>query len=217
MLTGLDWEVAGQQLMLLPEKAVYWKNERVLIVADLHIGKVGHFRKAGIPIPKLMEQEDLAVLSDLLRVLNPLKVLFLGDLFHSELNDDWNWLKLWRQLFADLEIILVLGNHDILQENHYLEAGFAVCKSLVMGPFSFTHDPVDRRKIADSFNFAGHIHPGVKLFGKGRQSVVLPAFCFGEKDALLPAFGKFTGTFCVDCDQYNDIFPVVNQRVIKIS
>src|SRR5690606_42158970 len=60
------------------------------------LGKVGHFRKAGIGIPKEMEQQDLALISDLIHEYKPLKIIFLGDLFHSDMNNDWDWLVMWR-------------------------------------------------------------------------------------------------------------------------
>lgn len=82
----------NQNLILHPKKAIFWEEERALIISDLHIGKVGHFRKAGIAIPKLMEQEELALLSDLIHEFKPSKLIFLGDLFHSDMNNDWNWL-----------------------------------------------------------------------------------------------------------------------------
>src|ERR1700709_1425617 len=97
----------GQNLLLLPQKAIYWEQQRALIIADVHLGKVGHFRKAGIAIPRHMEQSDLAILSELIHEYRPEKLLFLGDLFHSDMNNDWDWFILWRSQFLGLQIILV--------------------------------------------------------------------------------------------------------------
>ena len=77
-------------MLLLPEKAIFWAEEQMLIIADVHLGKVGHFRKAGIAIPKRMEQDDLAMVSDLIQEYEPVSIIFLGDLFHSEMNNDWD-------------------------------------------------------------------------------------------------------------------------------
>ncbi|HEY4198814.1 MAG TPA: hypothetical protein VGM63_24910, partial [Mucilaginibacter sp.] len=79
---GLDFNFLDQDLVLLPQKAIYWKQQKVLIAADVHMGKVGHFRKAGIAVPRNMEQSDLATLSDLIFEHQPEKLIFLGDLFH---------------------------------------------------------------------------------------------------------------------------------------
>ena len=34
------------------ERSLFWENKSTLIVADVHIGKTGHFRKSGINVPQ---------------------------------------------------------------------------------------------------------------------------------------------------------------------
>src|ERR1700712_5351736 len=104
---SIPFKLLDQDLLLLPQKAIYWQQEKALIAADVHLGKVGHFRKAGISIPRDMEQDDLAMLSDLIAEHRPEKIIFLGDLFHSDLNADWDWFVMWRKQFPKLQIILV--------------------------------------------------------------------------------------------------------------
>ena len=218
MLNGLELKLREQHLLLLPQKAILWKEKRILIVADLHVGKVGHFRKAGIAIPKLMEQEELAILSDLIHEHGPEKVIFLGDLFHSEHNNDWNWLELWRNLFPGIEMILIRGNHDILHPEYYIKSDFLVVDTLSMSPFLFTHEPVSNQELNKQTDYiiSGHIHPGVKLRGFGRQSVTLSCFAFGEKQAILPAFGRFTGKYCIPPDRNSRIFGLVDSKVVAL-
>src|SRR6201996_8534686 len=121
MSAGLPFQLFEQDLLLLPQKAIYWEQEKVLIAADVHLGKVGHFRKAGIAVPRDMEQDDLAVLSDLVAEYHPEKIIFLGDLFHSDMNADWDWFVLWRKHFPKLDLILIKGNHDIIHDKYYHE------------------------------------------------------------------------------------------------
>ena len=217
--TGLRWEFLGQNLVLLPAKAIFWEEEKALIIADLHIGKVGHFRKAGIAVPKLMEQEELAALSDLIAEYRPEKLIFLGDLFHSEMNNDWNWLQLWRDLFPDLRMILIQGNHDILQEEFYSKANFEVYDELKLGPFLLVHDKKDyeKRPQPDLYILSGHLHPAVKLRGKARQSVLLCCFFFGKTSAILPAFGKFTGKCILQENKEATVFAVLNKKIILLK
>ena len=87
MCGGLDYNLLGQDLSLLPQRAIYWQQEKALIAADVHLGKVGHFRKAGIAVPRDMEQTDLGELSDLVFEHKPQRnaSFFLGDLFHSDI------------------------------------------------------------------------------------------------------------------------------------
>jgi DNA ligase-associated metallophosphoesterase len=213
----LPYKFLDQTLLLLPEKAILWQEEKALILADIHLGKVGHFRKAGIGIPKQMEQHDLALISDLIYEYKPTKIIFLGDLFHSDMNNDWDWLVLWRSLFKDIEMILVLGNHDILNSRFYKDLNLQVHNALKLGPFLFSHEPLNPKIVLDNevYVICGHIHPGVTLKGSGRQMLTLPCFHFGEKQAIIPAFGKFTGKVCVKNVRGDKVFAVVKNKVIS--
>jgi metallophosphoesterase superfamily enzyme len=82
-----------------------------------------------------MEQDDLAMLSDLIHEHKPQKLIFLGDLFHSDMNNDWDWFVLWRSQFPKLEIILIKGNHDIISDKHYTDLGIILHQGTNHGPF----------------------------------------------------------------------------------
>ena len=216
---GLDFNLLGQDLVLLPQKAVHWKQQNALIAADVHLGKVGHFRKAGIAVPRDMEQSDLAVLSDLIFEHKPQKLYFLGDLFHSDLNADWEWLRLWRQQFPKLEIILIRGNHDIIHDKYYEQLNIALHNHLYVEPFLMLHYPVPEEKLEqiEGYVLCGHIHPGVLLTGRGRQSLTIPCYAFGERQAILPSFGKFTGRVALKHAKTDQIFGVLKDKVIVIG
>jgi DNA ligase-associated metallophosphoesterase len=205
-----------QNLLLLPEKAIFWEDQQILIVADIHLGKVGHFRKAGIAIPKKMEQDDLAELSDLIHRYSPKTILLLGDLFHSELNNDWDWLVLWRSLFTNLRMILVLGNHDVLNKTLYSDLRFELFEHFDAGPFRFSHEPLEKKFLpkAGLYVVSGHIHPGVVLKGAGRQMLTLPCFHFGKRQAIMPAFGKFTGKVRMKNSKEDQIFAVLQDKIV---
>src|ERR1700744_991039 len=216
---SLPFELLGQHLLLLPQKAIYWQQEKALIVADVHLGKVGHFRKAGIAVPRDMEQDDLACLSDLIEEYNPKKVIFLGDLFHSDMNADWEWFALWRKHHANLEIILIRGNHDIIHDSHYIDLNITLHEELLVGPFLMLHHPLtlpDLEKAA-GYVFCGHIHPGVSLVGRGRQHITLPCFAFSDKQCIFPSFGKFTGRVAIQSAKHDRIFAVLKDKVLEID
>jgi DNA ligase-associated metallophosphoesterase len=219
MSAGTPFKLLDQDLLLLPQKAIYWQQEKALICADVHLGKVGHFRKAGIAVPRDLEQSDLAVLSDLIYEYQPKKILFLGDLFHSDMNADWTWFALWRQQFPKLAISLIRGNHDIIHDSHYQQLNIDLYDELAVGPFLMLHHPLPETRLQqlDSYAFCGHIHPGVSLVGKGRQSVTLPCFAFGNKQVILPSFGKFTGRVAIRSRETDRIFAVLKDKVMPIS
>ena len=213
------FSLMGQDLLLLPEKAVYWKQEKALVVADVHLGKVGHFRKAGIAVPRDMEQSELSILSDLIDEHHPDKIIFLGDFFHSDINSDWDWFILWRSQFPKLEIILVRGNHDIIDDSYYTRLNIRLHDRLIIGPFLMLHHPLSEEDLeqTEGYAFCGHIHPGVRLVGKGRQQITLPCFAFGERQAILPSFGTFTGRVAIHSDKTDRIFAIVKEKVLAIA
>ena len=51
-VNGVTVDVAGEQFVLLPQKAVFWPRERLLAIADIHFGKAATFRSFGIPVPR---------------------------------------------------------------------------------------------------------------------------------------------------------------------
>lgn len=215
----LTFTLLNQTLLLLPQKAIYWEQEKALIVADVHMGKVGHFRKAGIAVPRDMEQNDLAVLSDLIDEHRPEQIIFLGDLFHSDLNTDWDWFVLWRKQFPKLRLILIRGNHDIIHDSNYLALNISLHNQLLIGPFLMLHHPLEAEALqnAEGYVFCGHIHPGISLSGRARQHVTLPCFAFGKRQAVLPSFGKFTGKVAIRNQQTDRIFAVLQNKVIAID
>ncbi|GAB3937169.1 ligase-associated DNA damage response endonuclease PdeM [Mucilaginibacter myungsuensis] len=216
---GMEHILLDQHLLLLPQKAIYWQQEQALIVADVHLGKVGHFRKAGIAVPRDMEQDDLACLSDLIHEHRPRKIIFLGDLFHSDMNNDWDWFAMWRRNFPKLQMILIKGNHDIIHDRHYLELDVELHQRLLVGPFLMLHHPQSDEKLltVEGYVFCGHIHPGVLLSGRARQRVTLPCFAFGDRQVVLPSFGKFTGKVAMRHQEQDKIFGVLKDKVICLS
>ena len=216
---GLDFNFLDQDLILLPQKAIYWKQQKALIAADVHLGKVGHFRKAGIAVPRNMEQSDLATLSDLIFEHKPQKLIFLGDFFHSDMNSDWEWFRLWRQQFTKLEIILIRGNHDIINDQHYTDLNITLHDELLIDPFLMLHHPLSEEQLqqTDGYVLCGHIHPGVSLRGRGRQSITIPCFAFGERQAIFPSFGRFTGRVAIRQQKDDKIFGVLEDKVIAIG
>ena len=216
---GISFNLLNQGLLLLPQKAIYWQQEKALIAADVHLGKVGHFRKAGIAVPRDMEQNELAVLSDLVFEHKPEKIIFLGDFFHSDMNADWDWFILWRSQFPKLEIILVRGNHDIIDDSYYQQLNIVLHDQLLVGPFLMLHHPLADSALeqAEGYVFCGHIHPGVRLIGRGRQDITLPCFAFGAKQVVLPSFGKFTGRVAIRSNKTDRIFAIAQDKVLAVN
>ncbi len=206
-------KVCEQTFELLPEKAIYWVEQDLLIIADLHLGKAGHFRKSGIPISDLVHSKDMLHLNRLIESRKPRHVMFLGDLFHSDHNQGWLTFKRWIEDQRETTFTLVLGNHDILPTSEYRIKNLDVVEELTIKPFKFTHIPEE----TDHYNLAGHIHPAIRLRGKGRQSMKMPCFHFSKHRGLLPAFGEFTGTASLKVKKEDEVFVIADNQVIKVN
>lgn len=218
MSAGLNFNLSEQDLLLLPERAIYWQQQNAIIVADVHLGKAGHFRKAGIAVPRQVGHDDLNCLTKLINRHNPEKVWFLGDLFHSDMNGDWHDFANWRKQYPDVIMQLVIGNHDIIKEQHYHDLDVSTHQELQVGPFLMLHHPQNNQCLEQHqhYVFCGHIHPGVKLIGKGRQSVTLPCFAFSNQQAILPSFGKFTGKVAMRHQPTDHVFGILDGKVIAV-
>ncbi len=75
--------VAGERLVLLPERAAWWPAAKVLFVADFHLGKAASFRSAGIPMPAGTTTENLERLDRALAGRPAAHLVILGDFLHS--------------------------------------------------------------------------------------------------------------------------------------
>jgi DNA ligase-associated metallophosphoesterase len=208
--------VARQQLLLHPFKGAYWEAERILLIADLHLGKVAHFRKEGIPVPREVSDQNWDRLISMLLDVAPERVLFLGDLFHSHYNTEWEDFCQLLDRFPGISFELVEGNHDILTAEAYQQAGIVVHQEpFNIPPFSFSHHPI-AGITNDLYNIAGHIHPCVYLKGWGKQRTRLACFYFGTAQGLLPAFGAFTGMAKVSPKRGEQVFVIAGEEVIPV-
>lgn len=206
--------IVGETLQLLSDKAVYLPEHEMLIVSDLHFGKIEHFRKNGIGLPASAARKDIDKLERLIRSVNAKDIVFLGDLFHSDLNNAWQAFKKMLQLFQDRTFHLILGNHDILDESMY--TGMKLSYQMEIKDLILTHEPID--VVQDGkYNLCGHIHPGVKLSGKGKQSIRIPCFYFGAHTGILPSFGTFTGTHVIKPVEGDKVFVVKDDIVLQVS
>ncbi len=207
--------LAGEEMELFPQCGLLWTSESTLMLADLHLGKINHFRKSGIPVPVKANDKNLEQLVDLIELSKPTRVIFLGDLFHSHYNAEWEVFGELIKHFVGIHFDLVIGNHDIMSDIQYERKGIQVFDQLKLGPFLLTHHPEETVE-ENFYNLSGHIHPGVRLVGKGRQAITLPCFHFGKDQGYLPAFGMFTGTARVHPKKDDRIFAIVDETIVAV-
>ena len=211
-------EVAGESLILHPEKVIYWPRLEALLIADLHLGKVSHFRKAGIGVPTELVQKNFDRLAQVIAEFEPKVLILLGDLFHSSTNSEWDAFGEFLKQYPDLDVELVVGNHDILATDLYFKYHIQLHYDVLqVPPFIFSHEPLDLKAYeGDLYNLCGHIHPGVRLRGAGRQSLRLACFYFGEAQGILPAFGEFTGKFVIAPKKKDQVVAIAEGELVPV-
>jgi uncharacterized protein len=181
--------VAGTTLVADPAGALYWPDERLLAVADLHLEKGSAFAARGVLLPPYDTTATLARLARLIEHYSPALVVALGDSFHDgggparmpevsrtalavlQRGRDWLWLA---------------GNHDPDPPHG---VGGRVAAELAIGPLTFRHEPSPH---AADGEIAGHLHPSARVAQRGR-GVARRCFAADSKRMVMPAFGAYTG------------------------
>lgn len=216
-MNELTIELQGEQVWLLPERALFWPRTGTLLVADAHLGKDTTFRAAGIPIPDATA-ETLATLSQALRRTSAERLIFLGDLVHARKGLDAvtvDAVATWRAQHQQCSMLLVTGNHDA--RSGALPAVWQIedaGEQLPETPFVFQHHPA-----ASPYGYAlaGHLHPAVRLVGLGKQKERLACFWLRETYGVLPAFGTFTGAFTVTPTTKDRLFVIAHDSVVAVT
>lgn len=209
--------VAGERLVLLPQRAAWWPAAATLLVADFHLGKAASFRRAGIALPEGTTADNLARLEGCVARLGAKRVAFLGDFLHSaegRAPATFDRFAAWRASRADLELLLVRGNHDDRAGDPPGDWNFrCVNPGEILSPFVLVHEPAAAKA---GYALAGHIHPAVRLSGGAGESLRLPCFWFGARVGVLPSFGAFTGSAVVRPKAGDRVFVVADDEVIAL-
>ncbi len=205
-------QIKHQNFELHPSGALYWKEKSAVMISDVHLGKVSHFRKYGAAVPVKAIEKNFELLDTVIAHFCPKTICFLGDLFHSYLNSEWRLFEKWVAPKSE-EIILVSGNHDIISPLKYENLGIRVVAEILLNGFLLTHHPEQR---TGCFNFSGHIHPAIRLQGTGRQSLRLPCFFKSKNQMILPAFGAFTGNHVMKKNSDHEVYAIADSSIIKI-
>ena len=199
MKKQLALHIGEISLLLLADRAIYWPQQKALLIADIHFGKAAAYRAQGQPVPQGTTAANLRRLDALLAAYDCAQIIFLGDFLHapsSHAPTTLAALHAWRQRHRDVRCILIRGNHD-----HHagdppgtLDIEMAT-EPYLLGALALRHTPGPH---AMHHVIAGHVHPVFRLQGKGRQSLRLACFYHTATITLLPSFGDFTGGHQID-------------------
>jgi DNA ligase-associated metallophosphoesterase len=189
---GLQADVAG---------ALYWPEQGMLAVADLHLEKGSSFAERGVLLPPYDTAATLARLNALIARYAPRLVVALGDSFHDgrgpkRLADtDRTTLKTMQR---GRDWVWIAGNHDPEPAENI---GGRFLPELRRGALTFRHEPGGE----EHGEIAGHLHPVARVARRGR-AVSRRCFAADETRMVMPAFGAFTGGLNIRDAAFADAF-----------
>jgi DNA ligase-associated metallophosphoesterase len=187
-----DFSLAGIPLKALCTGALWWPDQALLCVSDLHLGKSERIaRRGGSALPPYETRDTLTRLAADLALTKARTVICLGDSF-----DDLGAAqalpeeeKLWiARLQAGRRWIWVEGNHD----PGPVDLGGSHLAELPLAPLTFRHIAHAQA----SGEISGHYHPKASLSVRGR-TVTRPVFLYDSDRLIMPAYGTYTGG--LDC------------------
>jgi len=222
-------QMAGATLLADPDGALYWAEEKLLVVADLHLEKGSAFAKRGVLLPPYDTASTLGRLARLVEHYAPRVVIALGDSFHDDHGplrmSDLDRIKL-KGLQRGREWVWIAGNHD---PDPAEDIGGIFTDAFSLGPLTFRHDPTARYQtewtlelgyddstaaaqtslscspVAADGEIAGHLHPTARISQRGR-SITRRCFATDGRRLVMPAFGAFTGGLNIRDAAFANVF-----------
>jgi uncharacterized protein len=199
---GGEVTVSGVALVADCAGALYWPDESLLVVADLHLEKGSSYATRGVLLPPYDTVATLARLNALVARYAPRFVVALGDSFH----DDGGPARVSdadRAMLGALQRgrdwIWIAGNHD---PEPVRDLGGVSAAMFAVGPLVLRHMP--ERETVDG-EIAGHLHPVARVNGRGR-TVSRRCFATDGKRMVMPAFGAYAGGLNIRDSAFADVF-----------
>lgn len=180
--------------------ALYWEEQRLLVVSDLHLEKGSSYARRGVLLPPFDTIATLGRLGAVIARHDPRTVIALGDSFHDR--DAHGRLSpgdrdTLTALQARRDWIWISGNHDPALPD---DLGGVVANDVTLGPITFRHEPTGA-----AGEIAGHLHPKARVSRRGR-AVERRCFASDGLRAVMPAFGAYAGGLSIRDAAFAKIF-----------
>jgi len=193
-------DVAGISLLADISGALFWEQQSLLVVSDLHLEKGSSFAARGVLLPPYDTMATLCRLAAVVARHDPRMVIALGDSFHDRVAHE-RLSAQDRETIAALQArrdwIWISGNHDPALPR---DIGGVVASEVAIGPIVFRHEPTGA-----SGEIAGHLHPKARVATRGRAMERRCFACDGER-AVMPAFGAYAGGLSIRDEAFARIF-----------
>ena len=192
-MNGHAFSFAGHSLTALPSGALYWADEGLLCVSDLHLGKSDRIaRREGRLLPPYETRATLDRLASDITATGPKTVICLGDSF-----DDLAAAEAMEESARDDLARLMAGRHWVWIEGNHdpgpVDLGGTHRADLTVQDITFRHiaDPGKTHEVS------GHYHPKARITARGRSLSRRCVLVDGAR-IILPAYGTYTGGLYCD-------------------
>jgi uncharacterized protein len=183
--------IAGVTLLADLSGALFWEDQSLLVVSDLHLEKGSSFAARGVLLPPYDTVATLSRLAAVIARHDPRMVIALGDSFHDRTAHD-------RLSAPDRDAIAAMqGRRDWIWIS---DLGGVVASEVAIGPIAFRHEPTGA-----SGEIAGHLHPKARVSTRGRSMERRCFACDGMR-AVMPSFGAYTGGLSIRDEAFAKIF-----------
>jgi len=192
--------LAGVTLLADLSGALFWGEQGLLVVSDLHLEKGSSFAARGVLLPPYDTAATLSRLAAVIARHDPRVVIALGDSFHDReaherlSRTDRDGLSAMQ---ARRDWIWISGNHDPAIPSDF---GGVVASEVAIGPIAFRHEPTGA-----AGEIAGHLHPKARVPTRGRTMERRCFACDGER-MVMPSFGAYTGGLSIRDIAFTKIF-----------
>ena len=217
-------------------KTIFFPEQKILAIGDLHIGYEKMLNNEGIILPfNQLENTKKEIKETIQKITSEnkeiKKIIFLGDIKHNfgfektEALEVRKFLEFLEKNFSDKKIIFIKGNHDVIQlqgkdyKDYYIDSSEKI---------AFTHG--DKNYI-DLFNkkikiiVMAHIHPAVMLKDpSGIKREKFKAFLIGKwknKNLIIvPSFfplieGTEINELYSSFEKTKKDFAIINKKELK--
>ena len=183
----------GSAFLADPSGVLYWPDEHLLVVADLHLEKGSSYARRRVFLPPYDTAATLMRLASVIARLRPRRVVALGDSFHDgggpsrlaahdaaalramQVGRDWLWIA---------------GNHDPAWQAGPVRLDGDHADHYAVGTLRFRHEP---SPLPCDGEIAGHLHPVAIVGGRSGGSLRRRCFAADGSRCVMPAFGAYAG------------------------
>jgi uncharacterized protein len=194
--------VCGKALIADSSGALYWPDERTLVVADLHLEKGTSRAASGTLLPPYDSQATLMKLAEMIDKYDPARVVALGDSLHDAQAAN----RIGKENLAAIAIMQegrdwfwVAGNHD---PQIPAMLGGTPAQDLRISGLMLRHEPLVGPA---THEIAAHLHPAARLSTHG-MAIRRPCFVSNGRRLVMPAFGAYTGGLNILDDAFQPLF-----------